>query len=189
MTTDARLVQSCIAGNRLAQKALFDRYAATLMAVARRYMRLEEEAEDVLAEAWVQIFQHLRQVQQIESLGGWMRKIVANQALMQLRKKRLQLLELEPDKSYPQHNSEPTAEQQLLFEDLLALLDTLPDGCRSIVNLYDIEGFKHREIAEMLGISEGTSKSQLMFGRQKLKEAYLQSMAITPNKTNPGAEL
>ncbi len=169
--TDNELITACIAADRRAQRQLFDRFAPRLKSVALRYMHQEQSAEDVLAEAWIKIFRGLASFSGEGSFEGWLRRIVANEALMQLRKGRLDIAEL----SDAVTDTTPTPVRivdGLEQEDVLRLLGVLPEGCRIVFNLYELEGLKHREIAEELGVSINTSKSQLILAKRKLREAY-----------------
>lgn len=173
MITDTEIMAGCMRGERLSQRALYDRYADRLFSVAIRYVKHIETAEDVLAEAWLKIFTKLDTFNAEGSFEGWMKRIVSNEALMHLRKGKLDLAEL----SEVVIGTEPSDVRmidELENEDVLRLLDSLPDGCRAVFNLYEIEGYKHREIAELLGVSINTSKSQLILAKKKLREAYQQ---------------
>ena len=172
MLTDAALVTRCLAGERLAQRALYERYAPRLYAVAMRYVRQAETAEDVLAEAWVKVFTRLGDYSGSGSFEGWLRRVVANEALMHLRKRRLLTAELS-EAVAARAPSTVRVTDGLEAADVARLLDTLPDGCRTVFNLYELEGLKHREIAEALGVSINTSKSQLILAKRRLREAYL----------------
>jgi len=137
-----------------------------------RYVRHPETAQDVLAEAWIKIFKNLSKFKSEGSFEGWLKRIVSNEALMYLRKNRIDTAELSVA-VVAQEPSDVRVTDGLENEDVVRLLDTLPDGCRTVFNLYELEGFKHREIAEKLGISINTSKSQLILAKKKLREAYL----------------
>jgi RNA polymerase sigma-70 factor (ECF subfamily) len=169
--TDDALITRCIANDRLAQRALYDRYTNRLYSVAMRYVRHAETAQDVLAEAWIKIFKNLSKFKHDGSFEGWMKRIVSNEALMYLRKNRIDTAELSVA-VIAQEPSEVRVTDGLESADVLRLLDTLPDGCRTVFNLFELEGFKHREIAEKLGVSINTSKSQLILAKQKLRQAY-----------------
>jgi RNA polymerase sigma-70 factor (ECF subfamily) len=169
--TDEQLAEQCRQGKRSAQQALYDRYAGTMKAVCLRYVGQEFDAEDVLVSGFMKAFDKMGQYGGQGSLEGWLRRIMVNEALMFLRKaKRLPqaveeaALEIEA----------PVVEADAAHdaEALMAMVQALPDGYRTVFNLYAIEGYSHAEIAERLGISEGTSKSQLSKARQLLKKAW-----------------
>ena len=153
--------------DRLAQRQVYEQFAGKLFAVCKRYLKNDEDAEEVLADTFFIVFSKIGQLQNVEVFEAWAKKIAVNQCLQQLRKK--ELLQISIDEIYLEkhlvdHNSSS-------FEkDIMALLNFLPEGCRTIFNLFVIEGYPHKEIAEMLSISEGTSKSQVNFARKKLQE-------------------
>ena len=142
--------------------------APKLYLLCKRYLKKEEEIEEVLADAFFTIFTKIDQLKEDLAFEGWARKITVNNCLLQIKKNINFNLYLE-DVSY---NSQPLADEvtDLEEEDLLNLLTRIPDGCQTIFNLFVIEGYSHKEIAEQLGISEGTSKSQLNAAKSKLKE-------------------
>ncbi len=150
-----------------AQKLLYDTYASMLMGVARRYVDQIVDAEDILLRAFLKIFDKIGQFQQSGAFEAWMRKIVVNEALMFLRKRKNLTVDLSEIPNVA--DMALSVEDKLAFEDLLQILDDLPVGYRTIFNLYVIEGYKHREIAELLGISINTSKSQLILAKRKLR--------------------
>lgn len=169
--TEKELIARCQQQDRVAQKWLYDRYAAKMFSVCRRYIPRREDAEDVLIEAFFKIFENINAFRSVGSFEGWMRRIVVNEALMFLRKNKL--LTVEPDAADLNilEMSVPIGiEQQLAVQDILKLLEKLPTGYRTIFNLYVIEGFKHQEIADMLHISINTSKSQLILAKEKLRK-------------------
>ena len=167
MMTEADLIKGCKASERNAQKALYDLYAPVLLAICKRYVRQFEDAEDVLLESFYKIFSNIGQYQGKGSFEGWMKRITVNEALMFLRRRHNFNISLESnhlDISSTEHN----IEEQLFESDILKVLDTLPTGYRTVFNLYVIDGLKHREIADELGISINTSKSQLIQAKRRL---------------------
>lgn len=162
------IIKDCQKNNRLAQKKLYEKYAGKMYVICKRYLKDEFEAEDVLANGFFKVFSKLDQYKFEGSFEGWIRKIMVNECLNQLRK----------NKSMYMVNSIESAGEQEEFEnvdtlmdaaELLQLITRLPDGYRTVFNLYAIEGFSHQEIAGMLNISEGTSKSQLSRARSLLQ--------------------
>ena len=162
------IVDQCKKGDSKAQKQLYEMYAPLFMSMAMRYMKNVESAEDVMVMGFFKIFDNIHKFKGEGSFEGWMKRIVVNEALMQIRKKNnlYMTLELsEVDKA-----DEASVVDDMAYEDLLALLDELPPGYRTIFNMYVIEGYKHREIADMLGISINTSKSQLILAKKRMRE-------------------
>lgn len=169
--TEQELINACRKGNRRAQQMLFDQYSPTMFGTLRRYLRRREDAEDVLVEAFYKVLTNIGQFKGKGSFEGWIRRIVINEALMFLRKSYNFSLHVEIDKvDLPRHSQ---IQAELEAEDILRLLDKLPLGYRTVFNLYVLEGFKHREIAEQLGISINTSKSQLILAKKRMQEALL----------------
>lgn len=136
------------------------------MGLARRYMSVKEDAEDVLAMGFFKIFKHIKDYSGNGSFEGWMKRIVVNEALMALRKKTNFHLSIECD--YVEPSTTPTVLYDLQYADIMHLVDRLPAGYRTVFNMYAIEGYKHREIAEALGISINTAKSQYLHAKKRL---------------------
>jgi len=162
------IIKACRQEDRRAQKLLFDRYSPFFFGILKRYVPRREDAEDVLIDAFYKILTNLDTFKGQGSFEGWMRRIMVNEALMFLRKKHNFNLTVEiSDYDVP----EPTTTiDRLAADDILSLLDQLPTGYRTVFNLYVVEGFKHREIAELLGVSINTSKSQLILAKRRLRE-------------------
>lgn len=162
------LIQACRRMQRDAQRQVYDAMAPKLYRTCKRYLKKEEEIEEALADAFYTIFTKLDQLKENGAFEAWARRITVNMCLQQLRRNVNFNLYLEDQKSIKvadnvQHNA-------LEEEDLLKLVTLIPEGCRTIFNLFVIEGYGHKEIADMLSISEGTSKSQLNVAKTKLKE-------------------
>jgi RNA polymerase sigma-70 factor (ECF subfamily) len=153
------LIADCSRNNAKAQRALYDRYYRKMYVVALRYAKTTFEAEDVLQESFIKIFQNIKDFSFESSLEYWIKRVVVNTALKQNRKK-LEKMHME---DVTEMHDEPVSEVVLSaynFQELLKMIQQLSVGYQTVFNLYAIEGYKHSEIAEMLGISEGTSKSQ-----------------------------
>lgn len=154
--------------HRDAQRMVYEVMAPKLYRTCKRYLKKEEEIEEVLADAFYTIFTKMEQLKELGAFEAWARKITVNHCLYQLKRNVNFNLYLEDTQL--SHHPESAAETQLEEEDLLNLVQQLPEGCKAIFNLFVIEGYGHKEIAEMLNISEGTSKSQLNVAKTKLKE-------------------
>ena len=152
------LIQKCCDGDRIAYRELYDLFAGELMAISLRYMKSAQEAEDVLQDSFIKVFKNLASFDRRASLKTWITRIVINTALNKLRKEhnKYDWDISEADNAYadflPLH--------EFHFKELIALIQQLPTGCKAVFNLYAIEGYNHQEIADMLEISAGTSKSQ-----------------------------
>lgn len=165
---DETLIQACLKANRKAQHTLYIELSPMLYSTCKRYLKQVSDVEDVLADAFVQIFTKLNSLKDVNAIHGWAKRITVNQCLQFLRKKVNFNLSLEDLKQEPVFEKSNT--ENLEHKELLGLLEYLPEGCKSVFNLFAIEGFSHKDIAEMLQISEGTSKSQLNVARTKLQQ-------------------
>lgn len=163
-----KIIAGCKSDERKAQESLYREYAPLFMAMIRRYVKDEMEAEDVLVESFYKILSNIDQYIGSGSFEGWMKRIVVNEALMHLRKNQKHRHWEELDNV--QVSQPSVVIPHLEAQQILQLMDQLPDGYRTVFNLYIIEGYKHREIAEMLGISINTSKSQLILAKQRMKQ-------------------
>lgn len=159
--------------NRFAQKAVYDAYAPLFLSIGIRYLKNREDAEDALAEAFIKIFTKIDSFNDSGSFEGWMKRIMVNECLMKLRKNKKNHLHVAIDEV--DIEIEPEAIQQLNADEIMQVIAELPEGYRTIFNLYVIEGYKHREIADMLNISIHTSKSQLIMAKKKLQSALKKS--------------
>ncbi|MBK7870163.1 MAG: RNA polymerase sigma factor [Saprospiraceae bacterium] len=149
---------------------LYDQYSPLLYGVCKRYVKTREDAEDVLVEAFFKILTNIHSFKGEGSFEGWMRRITVNEALMFLRKQHNFNLTVEINPQIDSELDPVSPVDELAARDILNLLDGLPTGYRTVFNLYAVEGYKHREIAEMLGISINTSKSQLILAKKRLQE-------------------
>ena len=152
---------------RDAQRQVYEHLAPKLYRTCKRYLKKEEEVEEALADAFYTIFTKLDQLKEVKAFEGWARKITVNQCLLSIKKNVNFNLYLEDISTYNQPIIEE--ETELEDDDLLNLLLEIPEGCQTIFNLFVIEGYSHKEIATLLNISEGTSKSQLNVAKGKLK--------------------
>ncbi|MCO5260118.1 MAG: RNA polymerase sigma factor [Crocinitomicaceae bacterium] len=164
------LIQDCLNGNSIAQRKLFEKFAPKMMSVCLRYMKDSQEAEDVLQDGFVKIFQSLSAYEKIGSLEGWIRRIIVNTALDQLRKNnKFGYMDDVDEVGYKIENNSYIVEN-LAAQDLMNMISQMPDGYKVVFNMFAIEGYSHKEIAEQLGISENTSKSQYLRARDYLKK-------------------
>lgn len=167
--SDSDIIRGCIAGDIRMQEALYRKYSARMYAVCLRYAGSADDAKDFLQEGFVKVYRNLERFRGEGSFEGWMRRIFVRTAIEHLRARRLQTAPL-PEGHDTDDESGWSALDGLALEDLMRMIRLLPDGYRTVFNLYAVEGYSHREIGEMLGISEGTSKSQLARARKALQE-------------------
>jgi RNA polymerase sigma factor (sigma-70 family) len=163
-----QLIQACKKQQRDAQRQVYELLARKLYYTCSRYLKKEEEIEEAMADAFYIIFTKIDQLKEELAFEGWAKKIAVNQCLMQLKKNVNFNLYLEDVSLKDQPLTDEMCE--LEEEDLLNLLNHLPDGCKTVFSLFVIEGFSHKDIAEKLQVSEGTSKSQLNVAKTKLKD-------------------
>jgi RNA polymerase sigma factor (sigma-70 family) len=171
---EADLISGCRRGDHHAQQKLFDLYSGRMYGISLRYVKNTMLAEDVVVMAFTKVFERIIQFKGQGSFEGWIRRITVNEALTALRKSRTMVLETNLD----QADREPDYDQlgdHLEAEDLLRMIEQLPPGYRIVFNMYAIDGYSHKEIAEQLGISENTSKSQLSRARTYLQKLLTES--------------
>ncbi|WP_109620186.1 RNA polymerase sigma factor [Sediminitomix flava] len=167
--TEEQILEGCKNNSRKFQKALYDLYSARLMAVAARYAHTDEDAHDILQEAFIKIFKKIDTFRAESHLYAWMKRIVVNTALNFHRSKLYTQPMVDVNEMYDLAEKEYTI-SHFSYNELKDMLQSLPDGCRMVFNLYAIEGYKHKEISSMLDISEGTSKSQYARAKKLLQE-------------------
>ena len=175
------VIKDCITGNRSMQNKLYEYYASRMMGVCLRYSKSREEAEEILQEGFIKVFTCLHQYRFRGSLEGWIKRTMINCALQKLRAK---------SSLYPVINIDEVSEKsidvdgmtRLHAKELLLLIQTLPTMYKLVFNLYVFEGFRHKEIAEMLRISEGTSKSNLHDARMILQKKLCKEMQMFKTK-------
>lgn len=165
-----RLLKACIQGDRKAQRKLYEQLAPKMFPVCLRYMNNREMAEDVMQDGFVTLFSKLDSYSGTGSFEGWARKIFVNTALMQLRRNDVLKESDNLDDAWDIGSPDPSAIQEIGHKELLELIAELPPGFRTVFNMYVIEGYSHKEIADELGISENTSRSQLQRARVILQK-------------------
>ena len=158
--TESDLISGCINGDRKMQRELYERYSAKMFGVCLRYAGSTEEAEDILQEGFIKVFRKIGSYRGEGSFEGWIRRIFVNTAIEQFRRKTY----MQPITEREENSVEATylsVLDNLAEKDIVKLVQQLSPGYRTVFNMYVVEGYTHRQIAESLGISEGTSKSQL----------------------------
>lgn len=170
MRSDEELLLACQQADPRAQTILYDRHKSRLMGLCRRYARNREEAEDMFHEGFIRIFQQLHTLQHADRLLPWMKRVMVNTAINVYHKNLKQRAETDAELAFD-HASDAHTDvlSRLSADELMALVSALPDGYRVVFNLYVVDGYTHPEISGLLGIAEGTSKSQLARARALLK--------------------
>ncbi|MFV8344832.1 RNA polymerase sigma factor [Flavobacterium sp. ZB4P13] len=160
------LIQLAVENNRQAQQQIYTQFSPKMLSVCRQYIKDIHQAEDIMITAFMKVFTNLKSFQHKGSFEGWIRRIMVNECISFIRvEKKLKYSE---DETYFEESFN-NIESQFSIADIQFLIDSLPDGYKMVFNLYAIEGYKHQEIASMLGINEGTSKSQLSHARKMLQ--------------------
>jgi len=169
MQSDEELIKRCIEKDRKAQKALYDRYANILLGICNRYAADISEAEDILQDGFVKIFLHLREYSGLGSFFNWMRRIMINTAITYYYRNVKRRYHQDIESLRETSVAEWTYLSDFTRDELLQVIQSLPPGYRMIFNLYAVERYKHREIAELLGIDVNTSKSQYSRAKKLLR--------------------
>ncbi|MBC7921193.1 MAG: RNA polymerase sigma factor [Ferruginibacter sp.] len=175
MLSEEQLIEGCCSNQRSSQKQLYERFSGKMLVVGMRYSKSRFEAEDILQEAFVKVFENIQTFRRECPLEQWIKRIVVNTALKQNRSKLYLFPAVDVDTL---DEGLPDAEltlSGLQLQELLRVIQQLPTRCQVIFNLYAIEGYTHREIADTLGIQEGTSKSQYARARSLLQTMLKQN--------------
>ncbi|RYY66855.1 MAG: sigma-70 family RNA polymerase sigma factor [Chitinophagaceae bacterium] len=169
MISESDLVEGCRQGDRKLQKELYERFAPKMFGVCLRYAGATEEAEDILQEGFVKVFNKIGSFRGEGSFEGWIRRIIVNTAIEHFRRKTY----LQPVTEREEETMESdylSVLDSLAEKDIIGLVQQLSPGYRSVFNMYVVEGYTHKQIGELLGISEGTSKSQLSRAKAILQD-------------------
>ena len=167
--SEERLVRACVRRERWAQRALYETHYGRLMGVCLRYAREESEAMDILHEGFIKIFKHIRKYEMGTSLGAWMRRIMVNTAIDFYRRNVRRRTD-DLDDAYSVSSDDPDAISRMTTQEILAAVQQLTPAYRTVFNLYVVEGYSHKEIGMLMGITESTSRSNLVKARNRLKE-------------------
>jgi RNA polymerase sigma factor (sigma-70 family) len=183
MTDNNKLIKDCLHGKPAAQRILYEQFAAAMLGVCYRYTKSVNDAEDVLQEGFVKVFRYLHQYKNEGELGAWIRRIMVTTAINYLKRNS----RYQADLSFSDIGLHPVSSDnpdvRLDAKDLADLVRQLPAGYQTIFNLYAIEGYNHVEIGKMLGINEGTSRSQYSRARALLI-SWLEKQSVTQKKTS-----
>ena len=170
MTVEDKIVEECISGKRRAQNQLYQKYAPGMLGVCLRYSKNIAEAEDILQEGFIKVFKYVKNYRKEGSFEGWIRRIMVNSAITHFNKNKIYFEEIDEDKmEFPVETETNEIYTPVDQEVLLNLIQNMPEGYKMVLNLYVFEGYNHKEISEILNVSENTSKSQLSKARKYLK--------------------
>ena len=179
--TEKAIIEACKENDREAQKILYGQYSGLFYGICLRYMKDQRDAEEVLTNGFMKIYENIGKFRSEGSFEGWMKRILVNEALTYIRKNRNMYVEVDIEDHV--HESDFSWEQcDLEHQDLLKLIQSLPSGYRTVFNLYAIEGFSHKEISDKLNISVSTSKSQYSRARMILQEKALKMSDLKEKK-------
>ncbi|RSK39926.1 RNA polymerase sigma factor [Mangrovimonas spongiae] len=178
---EQNLIKRALKNKRNAQQALFDLHAPKMLSVCRYYIKDVHQAEEVMLNGFLKVFTHLKSYKAAGSFEGWVRRIMVREAISFLRKQKHVEFSME-DMSLPNTYSDNITSNMNVAE-IQQLIDQLPEGYKMVFILYAIEGYKHNEIATMLQITEGTSKSQLFKARQMLQQQIIKQNKIENGTT------
>jgi RNA polymerase sigma factor (sigma-70 family) len=174
MYTDKELIERCLENDSRAQEFFYKRFSRRMYGVCLRFARNTLEADDILQEGFIKVFSFLKDFRHDGSLEGWVRRTIVNTAINYYNSKQNEWNETSIDKAESYQSVTEDILDKISTADLLQLIHELPEGYRMVFNLYVIEGYNHQEIAEMLNISENTSKSQLSRARMALQDRLTQ---------------
>ena len=169
LPNDHDLIEGCLLGNPVMQKKLYDKYAPKMYGICLRYAANPEDAKDILQDGFVKVYINLSKFKAAGSFEGWMRRIFVNTAIEHYRRKN-QLYAISENQEENIPNQDISALDELAAEDIIRLISELPNGYRTVFNLFAVEGYSHKEIATMMNITEGTSKSQYARAKAWLQE-------------------
>ena len=164
---EKELIELAVENNRHAQQKIYSKFSPKMLSVCRQYIKDLHQAEDIMITSFMKVFTNLKNFKQEGSFEGWIRRIMINECISFIRvQKKVAYIE---DENYFEESFN-NIESQFSVDDIQLLIDSLPDGYKMVFNLFAIEGYKHQEIAELLGINEGTSKSQLSHAKKMLQD-------------------
>lgn len=172
-TNEKQLIEHCLQGDRNAQKNLYELYSGKMMGVCLRYCRDRETARDLLHDGFVKVYTHLDNFEGKGSFEGWIRRIMVNTALEYLRKKNDEGYSQDIEEAFTLTSNDHDAMEKMQADELLKLIQQLPDAYRTTFNLFVIEGFSHREIAESMNITESSSRVYLTRAKQMIQQMLI----------------
>ncbi len=178
MQKEEKLIEGCKNGDRKSQQFLYELHSKRMFFICQRYSKSLQEAEDILQESFIKVFKNIHQFRSEASFFSWMKRIVVNTALNHQRSK-LYLFPMVDVEEADLRQDDNVVLGDYHFNELLDMVRELPSGCQIVFNLYALEGYNHREIADMLKISEGTSKSQYSRAKSLLKGKICKAETVT----------
>ena len=177
--SESDLIKGCIAGDRRLQEELYRRVLPKMYAVCLRYANNADDAQDLLQEGFIKVYRNLHRFRAEGSFEGWIRRVFVNTSIEHFRKKSTRLSMVTDKEENTIEDADITAIHKLAEKDIINIIQELSPGYRTVFNLYVVEGYSHKEIGELLGISEGTSKSQLARAKGVLQKKITQYLSDT----------
>ena len=180
--TEQTIINGCLAGNRSSQEKLFNRYSPKMLAICLRYAKNRDEANEILLDGFFRVFKNLQQFNHSGSFEGWIRKIIVNAAIQRYKSRSNLHLVIPIDLVENEIPDEMNIYSTITTKEMIQLIQKLPTSYRMVFNLYVFDGYKHKEIAALLEIAEGTSKSNLFDARAILRKAILENNRFKTKK-------
>lgn len=177
--SESDLIKGCIEGDRRMQEELYRRFAPRMYAVCLRYANNSDDAQDLLQEGFIKVYRNLHRFRAEGSFEGWIRRVFVNTSIEHFRKKSTRMSMVTDKEDQAIEDADITALDNLAEKDIIKIIQELSPGYRAVFNLYVVEGYSHKEIGDMLGISEGTSKSQLARAKSVLQKKIAQYLSDT----------
>ncbi len=177
LLTEVEMIKGCIDGNRICQRELYDRFASKMLGVCMRYAKDRAEAEDMMQEGFIKVFKNIANFRDEGSFEGWIRRIMIFTAINLFNQRKRKFKESLDNELYDIAIDDQVIEK-IAAKEIVALVQQMPEGYRTIFNLYAIEGYTHREIGELMNIAEGTSKSQYSRAKQYMQQALTKHYQI-----------
>jgi len=157
-------------GDQAAMSSLYGLYARAMYNICRRMMGDEEEAKDLLQESFIDAFQKLPSLREVNTFSSWIKRIVINNCINAIRKKKLDTAQLEENADFVEEEEDDFEYARFQAAQIMQVIDLLPDGCKTVLNLYLFEGYDHKEIGEILGVSESASKAQYCKAKARIRK-------------------
>jgi len=173
ISLDTQLIEDCKLNKAKAQMQLYDKYCEAMFVIANRYVNDSHLAEDIMQDAFIKVFKNIEKFKGEVTIGAWIKRIVINQSLDYLKKRKIELVSIE-EKELDVVDDDWTVDEPVNVNIVHTVIDSLPEKYKVVLNLYLIEGYDHQEIAQVLNITEVASRSQLMRGKNKLKSQLKQ---------------
>lgn len=164
-----KIVEDCKQNNAKAQMQLYDMYCQAMLTIAQRYVKDSFVAEDMMQDAFIKVFKNIQGFKGEVTIGAWIKRIVINQCIDYLKKKRIELVSIEEKELTIADDGDWTVKEEVSVNIVTSAINSLPEKYKVVLNLYLIEGYDHQEIAKVLNITEVNSRSQLMRGKNKLR--------------------